>query len=128
LFNVSRFLGKTIDGRNKSRIIMFNIKDLKSALSVLPLSEEIKQNILVNSEVMIEFRKFMAEKYQISEEEADAKINSELTEIHKSNPYSDMVPMALLAIEKYASEQGFEKSSELKDSVKILQESLLIIR
>jgi predicted nucleic-acid-binding protein len=128
LFNVPRLFGKTIDGRNKSRIIMFNIKDLKSALSVLPLSDEVKQNILVNSEVMIEFRKFMAEKYQISEEEADSKINSELTEIHKSNSYSDMVPMALLAIEKYASEQGFEKSSELKDSVKILQESLLNIR
>jgi predicted nucleic-acid-binding protein len=128
LFNVSRLLDQTIDGRNKSRIIMFNIKDLKSALSSLPLSDEVKQNILVNSEVMIEFRKFMAEKYQISEEEADSKINSELTEIHKSNSYSDMVPMALLAIEKYASEQGFEKSSELKDSVKILQESLLNIR
>ena len=107
---------------------MFNIKDLKSALSALPLSDEVKQNILVNSEVMIEFRKFMAEKYQISEEEADSKINSELTEIHKSNSYSDIVPMALLAIEKYASEQGFEKSSELKDSVKILQESILNIR
>jgi predicted nucleic-acid-binding protein len=128
LFNVSRLLDQTIDGRNKSRIIMFNIKDLKSALSSLPLSDEVKQNILVNSEVMIEFRKFMAEKYQISEEEADSKINSELTEIHKSNSYSDIVPMALLAIEKYASEQGFEKSSELKDSVKILQESLLNIR
>jgi len=107
---------------------MFNIKDLKSALSVLPLSDEVKQKILVNSEVMIEFRKFIADKYQLSEEEADSKINSELTDIHKSNSYTDLIPMALNAVEKYASDHGFEKASELKESVKILQESLLNIR
>ena len=36
--------------------------------------------------------------------------------------------MALNAVEKYASDHGFEKASELKESVKILQESLLNIR
>ena len=68
--------------------MMFSIEKLKSALNVLPFSEETKKSIIEQSEVVIDFRKFIAEKNNTSEEEADSIINTKLANIYSESNIS----------------------------------------
>lgn len=102
---------------------MLNVDNLKQALDMIPLPEEIKQTILKNSEILVEFRQYIATKNSISESEAEKKITDDLSKLYKLelNPKIEEV---CEIVKGYADEQKFTKSEELKNSLFNLQKSL----
>lgn len=102
---------------------MLNVDNLKQALDLIPLSPEIKESMLKNTEILVEFRQFLATKYNISEADAEKKITEDLSKLYKLelNPKIEEVTEI---VKSYANDQGFEKSEELKESILNLQKSL----
>lgn len=106
---------------------MFSTEKLKSALNVLPFTEETKNYIMAQSEVVIDFRKFIAEKNNTSEEEADIIINSELSNYFSdstSSPIDEKIKMALEKIHEYALKEGYKDPEALKNAINGLYKSL----
>lgn len=106
--------------------MMFSIEKLKSALNVLPFSEETKKSIIEQSEVVIDFRKFIAEKNNTSEEEADSIINIKLANIYSESNISieETISVALDKISEYAASEGYKDPEALKNSIGSLYKSL----
>jgi hypothetical protein len=101
---------------------MINIDQLKQALEILPLSEDVKTLMINNSQILVEFRLFLAQKYSISEQEAESKITEDLSKLYDSKSKIDEISNC---IEQYAKDQGFIKSEELKMSIVNLHKSLV---
>ena len=105
--------------------MMFSIEKLKSALNVLPFPEETKKSIIEQSEVVIDFRKFIAEKNNTSEEEADSIINTKLANIYsESNISIETINLALDKISEYATSEGYKDPEALKNAIGSLYKSL----
>jgi hypothetical protein len=102
---------------------MINIEDLQKALDLIPLSAEVKSAIMDNSQILVEFRHFMAEKYSISEKDAEEKIKQEISGLYDLQNEPSIEEISIL-VESYSKDEGFQKHEELKTSIVNLQNSL----
>jgi len=103
------------------------ISSLKIALKLLPLKKEVKNSIIKNSESIIEFGKFISDKYSITFKDAEAKIQSDLSlEINSmlNSMGNDIVLNAANKSYEYALKEGYPKAEELKTAIINLSESL----
>jgi len=106
---------------------MIDIANIKKTLSLLPISEEIKSDIINNTETFSKFIEFLSSKYQISFEEAESKFQKSLKEKLGDKVPSDMKEAISLSAQhsfEYAEEQEYNNSQELKDSIINLNNSL----
>jgi len=87
-----------------------SIDQLKLALSFLPLEPEVKKSLITNCEILIEFRGFLSQKYNISESEAETKIKEYMSQNFTSTNLNEVIDIA----HKYALNEGFSKSEEFK--------------
>ena len=82
-----------------------------------------KRDDLENSQSMIEFRKFISDKYTITSKDAEDKIQSELNlDLQSVGP--DAVLDAANKSYEYALNEGYDKSEDLKNAILNLSEAL----
>lgn len=87
-----------------------SLDQLKLALNFLPLDPEVKKSLIINSEILIEFRGFLSQKYNISESEAETKIKDYMSQNFNSSNLNEVIDVA----HNYALNEGFSKSEEFK--------------
>lgn len=93
-------------------MIPISLDAVKTTLKFMPLDSELKDSLLKNVEILIEFRSHLTQKYSIKESKAETMIKDHLQS--KFNGSADVI--AQLASE-YAKSQGFEKSDELESAI-----------
>lgn len=87
-----------------------SLDQLKISLKFLPLDSDVKESLIKNSELIIEYRGFLAQKHNISEGEAESKIKEYMTQNFNSNNLNEIVQIA----HKYALDEGFSKAEDFK--------------
>lgn len=92
---------------------MMSINELKIAINYMPIDSEIKESLLKNSEILIDFRDHLCKKYNISEIESEAKIKEYMSSNFKSGKIDDIPNIAY----EYAINEGFDNSLEFKSSI-----------
>lgn len=92
----------------------FNIDAVKTLSKVLPFTEEKKQKFIEASESIIDFRNFISEKYIISAKDAESKINQDVKKYNSNILDSNQAAEASF---NYATEEGYTKPEELKNSI-----------
>jgi hypothetical protein len=104
---------------------MFSIEDIKTAVKLLPFPEETKDSIIKNSEIISEFRDFIAKKYTLTQKSADEKIQAEI-----SLRTSNITELELVAqkAEEYAISENYENSSDIGSAIISLSESLSLLK
>lgn len=90
-----------------------SLDQLKIALKFLPLDSGVKESLIKNSELIIEYRSFLAQKHNISEGEAESKIKEYMTKNFNSNNLNEIVEIA----HKYALDEGFSKADDFKMAI-----------
>jgi len=90
-----------------------SLDQLKIALKFLPLDVEIKQSLIKNSELLIEYRSFLSQKHNISEAEAESKIKEYMNQNFNSNNLNEIVEVA----HKYALDEGFSKAEDFRVAI-----------
>lgn len=90
-----------------------SLDQLKIALKFLPLDSDVKESLIKNSELIIEYRSFLAQKHNISEGEAESKIKEYMTQNFNSNNLNEIVEIA----HKYALDEGFPKAEDFKMAI-----------
>ena len=99
------------------------LDNLKIAVKLLPFPKEVKNSIIKNSQSIIEFRKFISDKYTITSKVAEDKIQSELNlDLQSVGP--DAVLDAANKSYEYALNEGYDKSEDLKNAILNLSEAL----
>ena len=99
------------------------LDNLKIAVKLLPFPKEVKNSIIKNSQSIIEFRKFISDKYTITSKDAEDKIQSELNlDLQSVGP--DAVLDAANKSYEYALNEGYDKSEDLKNAILNLSEAL----
>lgn len=102
---------------------MISLDNLKIAVKLLPFPKEVKKSIIKNSESIIEFRKFISDKYTITSKDAEDKIQSELG-LELDSVGHDVVLNAANKSYEYAVKEGYDKAEDLKNAILGLSESL----
>lgn len=100
--------------------MLLTFENIKSTVNLLPVSNEIKQSILENSEVILNFRNFMSQKYLITAKDADEKIQRDIalkTSLVKDLDASKMADIT----SEYAKEEGYENPESLGAAICNLQ-------
>lgn len=94
---------------------MQGLKDFEAVLSVMPMDDEKKKQILEKSKVFFEYQEFLTKKHGISKEAAEQMSNvyvhdklSKDDEAMEKIVNGDMTPLCEL-VEQFAKEQGFDK-------------------
>lgn len=102
------------------------LDNLKIAVKLLPFPKEVKKSIIKNSESIIEFRKFISEKYTITSKDAEDKIQSEIgiDSMGRDSINQDVVLDAANKTYEYALKEGYKNSEDLKNAILSLSESL----
>lgn len=93
-----------------------SLDNLKLALKFMPLDKEIKESLLENSKIIIEFRNFLADKYKISNKKAEDKIKESTIDKFNLNDIDKAVDVAY----EYCQSEGFNKSEEVKIAIQNL--------
>jgi len=97
--------------------------NLKIAVKLLPFSKEVKKSIIKNSELIIEFRKFISDKYAITNKDAEAKIQIEIG-VDLDSTGHDVVLNAANRTYDYALKEGYKNAEDLKNAILSLSEAL----
>ena len=99
------------------------LDNLKIAVKLLPFPKEVKNSIIKNSQSIIEFRKFISNKYTITSKDAEDKIQSELNlDLQSVGP--EAVSDAANKSYEYALNEGYDKADDLKNAILNLSEAL----
>lgn len=104
---------------------MIDIDNIKAALNVMNVSDENKNIILLDCQVLSNFRYYLSKKYSISYSDADAKIQSYM---HSKIDMLDTngVDNAIEISYQYALSEGFQYSEQLKEAIIRLNRMLMI--
>lgn len=104
---------------------MIDIDNIKAALSVMNISDENKNIILLDCQVLQNFRYHLSKKYSISYADADAKIQSYMhSKIDMLN--TNGIDEAIEISYQYALSEGFQYSDNLKEAITRLNKILMI--
>jgi hypothetical protein len=96
--------------------MLVTIENFKNTLNLLPLPEDIKDNLIKSSEVILEFRSFISSKYEITAKDADEKIQKEISNLSPSINDADLDRISTSASD-YAKSEGWDKHEEIKKAI-----------
>jgi uncharacterized protein YbaP (TraB family) len=96
--------------------MLVTIENFKNTLNLLPLPEDIKDNLIKSSEVILEFRSFISNKYEITAKDADEKIQKEISNLSPSINDADLDRISTSASD-YAKSEGWDKHEEIKKAI-----------
>jgi hypothetical protein len=96
--------------------MLVTIENFKNTLNLLPLPEDIKDNLIKSSEVILEFRGFISNKYEITAKDADEKIQKEISSLSPSINDADLDRISTSASD-YAKSEGWDKHEEIKKAI-----------
>jgi hypothetical protein len=95
---------------------MTALENLKATIAILPIPQETKDLFISSSEILYNFRTFISSKYEITMEDADAKISAAInlstSNILELNP-EDVAENNRV----YAESEGYEDSEKLKTAI-----------
>jgi hypothetical protein len=96
--------------------MLVTIENFKNTLNLLPLPGDIKDNLIKSSEVILEFRGFISNKYEITAKDADEKIQKEISSLSPSINDADLDRISTSASD-YAKSEGWDKHEEIKKAI-----------
>ena len=70
------------------------LDQLKLALKFLPLADDVKNSLIKNTEILIEYRTFLSKKYNITESDSESKIREYMTQNFNSGNLDEVVEVA----------------------------------
>ena len=94
-------------------MIPISLDALKAAIQFMPLDLELKQSLIKNSEILIEFRSYLSQKYNVSSSKAETMIKEHMQSNFDNKSIDEVSKIA----HQYAEKEGFQKSSELESAV-----------
>jgi hypothetical protein len=104
---------------------MISISSIKTALKLLPLSKELKSKIEENSEIILDFQKFLSNKHSMSLKEVDGYIQTSISsKISEFDSILDLTYRASEVTYDFAVSEGYNRATELKMAIVELSESL----
>ena len=93
-------------------MIPISLDVVKASLQFMPIETELKNALVKNTEMLIEFRTYLKQKYYISDSKAESMIKD-----HVGGKFTGNTDEISTIAGDYAKSQGFEKSDGLKLAV-----------